>query len=158
MPKKRGFLAGAAIGAVVAGGLALLFAPKAGKELREDIAQKAKDLSEEIDQKIEQAKKDAAKLKGDEKKKRLATIEKAKSIKQELDARAVDFANSRKKITKVAAREADKLMQDGRALLAEMEVYGSIVGADVKDYARKAAKSGQKLAKTTKKEIKKPTK
>ena len=78
--KKGGFLKGAAIGAAVAGTFALLFAPKAGKELREDIANKAKDISKDLDEKIKQSKKDAAKLQGDAQKKKLEMIEKAEVI------------------------------------------------------------------------------
>ena len=50
--KKGRFITGAAIGAAVAGTLALLFAPKAGKELRDDIANKAKEISLDMDVKI----------------------------------------------------------------------------------------------------------
>lgn len=158
MARNRGFLVGAAIGAVIAGGISLLFAPKAGKELREDIAQKADNLSKEIDAKIKQAEIDAKKIKGEEKDKRLAMIKRARQLKTSLDENTQRFSQSSKKITKVAAREADKLMQDGRVLLAEMESYGSIVAKDVKNYSAKAVKSGSKVAKTVKKETIRKTK
>ena len=49
MSNNKGLFKGAVIGAAVAGTLALLFAPKAGKELREDISKKAKELSGDLD-------------------------------------------------------------------------------------------------------------
>ncbi|SJZ42344.1 Gas vesicle protein [Pilibacter termitis] len=46
MSKKGGFLCGALFGAVVATGAALLFSPKSGKELREDIKKQLDDFKE----------------------------------------------------------------------------------------------------------------
>ena len=46
--KTGGFLLGAFIGSVAAATTALLFAPKSGKELREDLAVKADELKEQL--------------------------------------------------------------------------------------------------------------
>ena len=46
--KTGGFLLGAFIGSVAAATTALLFAPKSGKELREDLAIKADELKEQL--------------------------------------------------------------------------------------------------------------
>ena len=48
MSKSGGFLLGAFIGASAAAVTALLFAPKSGKELREDLAVKADELKEQL--------------------------------------------------------------------------------------------------------------
>ena len=82
--KKGRFITGAAIGAAVAGTLALLFAPKAGKELRDDIANKAKEISLDMDVKIKIAKQQAENLTGDAKDRKLAMIARAESLKSEL--------------------------------------------------------------------------
>ena len=152
MAKKGRFILGAAVGAAVAGGLALLFAPKAGKELREDIAKSAKNLSGDLDLKIAKAKKDAQKLKGQAKKDRLATIEKAQQLKSLLDEKTLEFSSSKRKVTKVAAREADKLIQESKALLSEMGSHSEEVYDDVKKYSKKVSKSAGKIASSAKKE------
>jgi len=54
----KGLLLGGAVGAV----LALLFAPKSGKELREDIARKATGLKEEAERRFEEVKTKTAEL------------------------------------------------------------------------------------------------
>ena len=46
--KTGGFILGAFIGGVAAAATALLFAPKSGKELREDLAVKADELKEQL--------------------------------------------------------------------------------------------------------------
>lgn len=51
-----GFLSGAVVGAIVA----LLYAPKSGKELRRDIKEKAGDLKDEVAEKLRVAKTKAA--------------------------------------------------------------------------------------------------
>lgn len=153
MAKKGRFLLGAAVGATIAGGLALLFAPKAGKELREDIAKSAHNLGKELDLKIAQAKKDAQKLKGQAKADRLKAIEKAQQLKSLLDEKTREFSGSKKKVTKVAAREADKLIQEGKALLKEMGSHSEEVYDDVKKYTKKVSKSAGKIASSTKKSV-----
>lgn len=46
MSKKKGFVVGALIGSAIGATAALLFAPKSGKEMRKDIADKSSDLYE----------------------------------------------------------------------------------------------------------------
>ena len=101
MAKKRGFLVGAAVGAAIAGGLALLFAPKAGSELRQDIADKAKELSKDLDIKLAKAKREALKLKGDAKTARLETIAEAEKLKKLLDQKSTEFGTSGKSGTPI---------------------------------------------------------
>ena len=60
-----GFLTGAAVGSIIA----LLFAPKSGKELREDIKVRAKDFSEDAEQYLANAKDKASQLINEGKKK-----------------------------------------------------------------------------------------
>ncbi len=50
MKSGRSFLSGLLAGAVIGGILALLYAPKAGKETREDIRAKFADLEKELEE------------------------------------------------------------------------------------------------------------
>jgi gas vesicle protein len=60
-----GFFAGAAVGSI----LALLYAPKSGKELREEIKTKSQDFMDDADKYISNAKEKASQLINDGKKK-----------------------------------------------------------------------------------------
>ena len=51
-----GYVTAFAVGAVLGAGLALLYAPRSGKETRELIAQKGKDLKDKADEVLEEAK------------------------------------------------------------------------------------------------------
>ena len=53
-----GFLTGAAVGSIIA----LLFAPKSGKELREDIKNKSQDFMEDAENYVANAKDKASQL------------------------------------------------------------------------------------------------
>lgn len=158
MAKGRGFVAGAAIGAAIAGGLALLFAPKAGKELREDIAIKAHEVSTDLDAKIKQAKIDIDILTGNDKDKRLELINQAEDLKLALTTKSAEFGKSSKKVTRVAAHETDKMIQDGKALVVELNSYKTDALKDTKKFTQKATKSGDKVIKAASAEIKKDLK
>jgi len=158
MAKGRGFVVGAAIGAAIAGGLALLFAPKAGKELREDIAIKAHEVSTDLDAKIKQAKIDIDILTGNDKDKRLELINQAEDMKLALTTKSSEFGKSGKKVTRVAAHETDKMIQDGKALVVELNSYKTDALKDTKKFAQKATKSGDKVIKVASAEIKKDLK
>lgn len=51
-----GFLLGAAVGAVVGAGVALLFAPKSGKETREWIGTKSREVKHRVGEAIDRTK------------------------------------------------------------------------------------------------------
>lgn len=156
MSKRHGgFFAGAAIGAVIAGTAALLFAPKAGEELREDIVKKAKEVSQELDRKIAKAKKDAEGMTGDARAKKLQSIQKAEQLKVMLTERRKDFTKSGKKVTRVAARETDKLIQEGRILINQLDEHKSGAVKDTQKFVKKASKSGAKVVRAASKEMNK---
>jgi len=58
----KGFLIGVLTGGVVGGSIALLLAPKSGKELRKDISEKTDDLLKEADLNYQSAKNKAASI------------------------------------------------------------------------------------------------
>ena len=155
MARRRGFILGAAIGATIAGGLALLFAPKAGDELRQDIANKAKEVSGELDSRIKQAKIDASVLSGEAKIARLEIISRAEALRFGLGAKSAQFNKSGKKITRVTAREADKMIQDGQVLITELGKNKADAIKETKRFAKKASKSGSKIMQVASSEVKK---
>lgn len=53
------FLAGAAVGALVGAGVALLYAPQSGRRTRGKIRRRAEDLAEQAEEKVERAREDA---------------------------------------------------------------------------------------------------
>jgi gas vesicle protein len=90
-----GFLAGGAIGAIIA----LLYAPKSGKELRNDIKQKADDYFEEAEKYISDAKVKAKDLINEGKKRSEKLISDAKVKSDELlkDAEKI-FTDAKSKV------------------------------------------------------------
>ena len=156
--RKGGFFVGAAIGAVVAGVTALLFAPKAGEELREDIANKAKEVSKDLDNKIAKAKKDAEGLSGEARAKKLQSIEKAEALKASLMQKSHEFHKSGKKVTRVAAREADKMIQDGKVLIGQLDDHKTEVAKDTKKFVKKAGNASGRVVCAASKELQKDVK
>lgn len=53
------FLAGAAVGALVGAGVALLYAPQSGRRTRGKIRRTAEDLAEQAEEKVDHAREDA---------------------------------------------------------------------------------------------------
>lgn len=155
--RRGGFIAGAAIGAAIAGAAALLFAPKAGKELREDIANKAKEVSKDLDQKIAKAKKDAEGMSGDAKAKKLEAIKRAEQLKAELGIRSQEFSKSGKKVTRVAARETDKMIQEGKVLISQLDEYKDSAAKDTKKFVKKAGTASGRVVRSASKEFQKVT-
>jgi gas vesicle protein len=87
-----GFIAGSAIGAIVA----LLYAPKSGKEMRADIKVKANDLKDEVADKLRQARSKAVDIINEGKRRSDDIITEAKT-------RAGNIIN-----------DADKMLSDAR--------------------------------------------
>ena len=107
-----GFLTGAAVGSIIA----LLFAPKSGKELREDIKNKSQDFMEDAEsylanakdkasQLINEGKKKSEKLVSDTKEKVDALLGEAEKILSDAKGKAGDYAHAGKeKIEKESER------------------------------------------------------
>ncbi|GAB4300107.1 MAG: YtxH domain-containing protein [Ignavibacteriaceae bacterium] len=101
-----GFLAGSITGAV----LALLYAPKSGRELRTDIKHKADEYLDEADKYISEAKDKAKELINDGKKKSEKLISEAKQKSEEL-------LKDAEKVFNDAKSKAGKLYSDGKTLI-----------------------------------------
>jgi gas vesicle protein len=98
-----GLLAGGAIGAVVA----LLYAPKSGKELRADIKEKAGDLMEDAEQAIQHAKDRAGEIVSDAKR------------------RSETLMSDAKRKADTLLEDADKVLIDARQRVAPVVEEGS---------------------------------
>jgi gas vesicle protein len=100
-----GFLAGSAIGAV----LALLYAPKSGKELRADLKEKADDLLEGADEYVQAARTKATAMVSEAKKRSELLIsdaqQKAQSLLQDAD-----------KVLSGAKQKLPAMMEEGARL------------------------------------------
>jgi gas vesicle protein len=105
-----GLLAGGAIGAV----LALLFAPKSGKELRAEIREKADDLVEGADQYVHAAK------------------SKAGDIVSEAKKRSDLLLNDAKKKADTLLSDADRILSDARQKAGTVVEEGSRLKSAVK--------------------------
>lgn len=152
---KHGFFAGAAVGAAIGGAVALLFAPKAGKELRADIARKAKNVNDELDIKIKEAKKRASEMNGDAKTRQLELIEKAEVLRAKLLERSAELSKSSKKVTKVAARETEKMIEQGKVLASQLDVYKTGATKDASKFMKSATRSASRVMRAAQKEIQK---
>lgn len=119
-----GFLTGAAVGSIIA----LLFAPKSGKELREDIKTKSQDFIEDADKYISNAKDKASQLinEGKKKSEKLVadTKEKVESLLGEAERILTD---AKDKAGNVASSSKEKIEKESErlktAIKAGMDAY-----------------------------------
>ncbi len=97
-----GFLAGGAVGAIVA----LLYAPKSGKELRADIKEKAGEFADNAEEALQQAK------------------NRAGDIVSEAKRRSETLLNEAKKKADTLLQDADKVLSDARTKVAPIVEEG----------------------------------
>lgn len=119
-----GFLTGAAVGSIVA----LLFAPKSGKELREDIKNKSQDFIEDADEYISKAKDKASQLINEGKKKSERLVADAKEKVDSLLGEAERILTDAKdKAGNVAHTGREKIEKESErlksAIKAGMDAY-----------------------------------
>jgi gas vesicle protein len=121
-----GFLTGAAVGSIIA----LLFAPKSGKELRQDIKIKSQDFMEDAEQYLANAKDKASQLINEGKKKSEKLVAEAKEKVDTLLGEAEKILSDAKdKTGNYIHSGKDKLEKEGdrlkSAIKAGMETYKS---------------------------------
>ncbi len=119
-----GFLTGAAVGSIIA----LLFAPKSGKELREDIKTKSQDFAEDADQYIVKAKDKASQLINEGKKKSEKLVAETKEKVETLLGEAEKILTEAKdKAGNVAHQGKEKIEKESErlktAIRAGMDAY-----------------------------------
>ena len=123
-----GLLAGGAIGAA----LALLYAPKTGKELRQEIKTKTDDYLDDADKYIAEAKDKAIHLINDGKKKSEKLIKDAKERSDEL------------------LKDAEKVLEDAKAKTDEFVKTGKVKVEQKSGQIKSAIKAGVDAYKETK--------
>ena len=124
-----GLLAGGAIGAAIA----LLYAPKTGKELRQDIKSRTDDYLDEADKYIAEAKDKAINLINDGKKKSEKLIKEAKEKSEEL------------------LKDAEKVLDEAKAKTDEIVKTGKVKVEQKSGQIKNAIKAGVDAYKETKK-------
>lgn len=111
--EKKGFLGGVIIGGIVGSIAALLYAPKSGKETREELCNKLDKAKDELGHKIQEAKKT-----GSEQTKEL--IAKGEQLQKDLAKKSNELKKSGKKVGKVAVDESKSLARQASDLTAEL--------------------------------------
>ncbi len=119
-----GFLTGAAVGSVIA----LLFAPKSGKELREDIKNKSQDFIEDADEYLSKAKDKASQLINEGKKKSEKLVADAKEkVDTLLDEAEKILSDAKDKTGNIAHMGKEKIEKESdrlkSAIRAGMDAY-----------------------------------
>lgn len=113
-----GVAAGAALGAVAG----ILFAPKSGKQTREDIAKALDKGGQELSRRIDEVKRVAVNVQdragGDAKR----LLEKAAALKDSMGKSAVQLLDKTKDESKVAKRDAQKLVWQSKKLARDLKV------------------------------------
>ncbi|MBN1639189.1 MAG: YtxH domain-containing protein [Ignavibacteriales bacterium] len=125
-----GFLAGSVVGGIIA----LLFAPKSGKELRADIKVKANDIIEGTEEKIE-------KVKG-----------KSKEVFNEAKVKGEKFMHDAKEKVEHLVKEAERIMKDAKEKAGDFIHSKKEKIVEEKDKLKGAVKAGVEAFKTEKEE------
>lgn len=106
----KGFVAGGLIGA----GLALLFAPKSGRELREDIKKKSVELTKDVDLLYSDVKEKTAEW-------WQARMKQAEQLKEEAEQKLQEAKAKAAEIIEEGKKWVGKLSGSGEAQVAEVE-------------------------------------
>lgn len=147
---KKGFFKGVIVGGIIGGVTALLYAPKSGKETREDIKNKLDEAYTELNHKVQEAKRSG----GDQTKE---LLKKAEDIKRQLERQSNEIAKSGKKVGKVTAEQAKALAKQAADLAAELAISTKkVVKQGQKEVNRLQAKSAKERAKKSYTDNKKP--
>lgn len=156
MSKKGGFLKGLGIGAAVAGIGALLFAPKSGKETREDIGNGFHEAKDQLSAGLEKVKEASVRVKDDSVKETKELMRRAEKLKEQMNAVALKLSSATGDIKDDLLEEAKRLMEEAKAVAEELEVLGRKIGASTKREATKLSKDVKKSADKVASSVKKP--
>ena len=156
-----GFLKGTLIGAVAAGIGALLFAPKSGKETREDLQQSFDDVKAQLSKGLDEIKEASVRVKDDSVVETKALIKRAEKLKQDLNATALKLSSVGNDTKGEVSTQASQLVKEGRSMLAELEALGKQLGTsatrEIKRASQAIQKDTQAATKQAKKTVKKST-
>jgi gas vesicle protein len=141
MAKKSGFMKGAVLGGLVGSLAGLLFAPKSGKETQEDLKRKARTMKSDIDTTLTEMQRDlvgriddlkdvAKELGGEAREESQGLITRAELLKKDLSSSASNLTKASGEVRDSAIGDAKRLLDDGAAVMAELErVTKKMVGS-----------------------------
>lgn len=148
MAQRKGFFKGVIIGGLVGSVVALLFAPKSGKETQEDIKRKARLVKHDIETMLEQMQqdlggridnlKDVAKELGSEAKQESAgLVKRAELLKSDLAKSAQSLTKGSAEVKDEAVANAKLLLEEGAGIMSELERVTKTMMASAKDKIKK---------------------
>lgn len=140
MARKRGFIKGLGLGALVAGVGALLFAPKSGKDTREDLQANFDDVKQRLTTGLDEIKEASVRVKQDSVKETKDLMKRAEKLKQQLNETALKLTSVKDDAREEVRGQASDLVAEGRALLEELEILGKKIGASAKREVSQASK------------------
>jgi gas vesicle protein len=132
MRKQGEFWKGTLVGAAIGSALGILFAPKSGKETREDIKRGAmnmkqdldrmmRELSQDLGNRIDNLKDVAKDLQGEAKEQSQELIRRAEVLKKDLRDSAANLAKSGGEVKDSTLTDARRLIDEGTAVMSELE-------------------------------------
>lgn len=138
--KEKGFFKGVIIGGIAGLVTGILYAPKSGKETREDIKRKLDEAQTDLSHKVQEAKQA-----GDDHTKEL--IARAEALKILLEKQSNEIAKSGKKVGNVSATEAKNLAKQAADLASQLaESTKKVVKQGQKEVDRIQAKAAKDRA------------
>lgn len=145
--ESKGFLKGALVGGIVAGVSALLFAPKSGKETRQDIKKAAKTASDrvqaelthgqqELQAKLGNVKAMAKDLKGEAAEDAKVLIKKAEALRDDMKVAASNIGDAAADMRDEVSDNAKVLLKSSGEVLAELEKFSKKMASSTKAKAK----------------------
>lgn len=145
--KKRTFVEGTLIGAVVGVVAGILLAPKSGKETQDDIKRKIKGtaqdihlrleaLSDEVSGRIDNLKDAAKDLRGEAKEESQELVRRAEVLKQDLRVAATNLSKNGSQVKDATMKDVKQLFAEGSAVMNELERVTKRLVGSAKDKGR----------------------
>lgn len=154
MNKDKGILKGIVIGGIVGTIGAILFAPKSGKETQADIKRKARSMKRDLDSTLSDMQKDlvgridslkdvAKDLQGEARHESEGLIRRAELLKGDLATSAGNISRVGSEAKDEVAANAKHLLDEGSALMSELERVTKKMVASAKDKMKRENNDGQ---------------
>lgn len=149
----KGFMKGLLIGGIVGSVVALLFAPKSGKETQADLKRKARSMKHDLDAMLEQMQldlvgridnlKDVAKdLQGEARVESEGLIRRAELLKSDLAKSATNVSRAGAEAKDEVVTNAKHLLTEGSAIMVELERVTKKMMASARDKVKREAFEG----------------
>lgn len=144
MSKQKAFVKGTILGAIVGTAAGLLWAPKSGKETRDELKRQAQGLASELESKlvhlrdelsgrIDELKDVANDLTGEARIESQGLIRRAELLREDLRASATNLAKNSGRTKDEALADAKQLMSNGSRVMDELERVTKKMVASTKD-------------------------